>query len=342
MKKALPLIIASCLVLSACAGETDGDVASISETPIESDTSKETTTSTESSTSTETSVEESEEAGYTLEDLSKYTYEFSSGAGGWSTSFTIEADGSFKGNYHDSELGDTGEGYENGTVVYADFTGHFSELTKVSDYVYEMTMLDISYDKENGTEEITDGVRYSYVNDAYGLTGTVKFLVYIPGAAVSGLSEDVYSWVQWSVNGSDTLATPVIENVDQKEGIYSYERMSAAEEAESTYNNYLSIYNSHKDSLSSAATQTEMEEESRKMYDAADNCLNELWNLVKYNVSDYDTVLNEQLAWISDKEAKADAAKSEYEGGSLANTVYNQTAAEMTMDRCKELLDLLK
>lgn len=230
MKKVLPLIIVSCLALTACADDTTESTVKISETSIESETSTESTVSTETveSTdvaSTETSASETEDLGYTFADMAKYSYEFSSGAGGWGTELTIEADGSFTGSYHDSEMGDTGEGYEYGTVICAEFEGHFSDLTKVSDYVYEMKIADISYKTEGGTEEITDNIRYSYVDDAYGLTGTETFRVYIPGAAVSELNEDVYSWVHWSVDGSDTLTSPVIENVDQKQGIYSYERM---------------------------------------------------------------------------------------------------------------------
>ena len=349
-KNTILLLFASCMILAGCAGTTSEKEATTSEnSTTASESATESTISTEmdgsaeeTDASTETSATESEKAGYTLADLAKYTYEFSSGAGGWSTDFTIEEDGSFRGNYHDSELGDTGEGYENGTVICADFEGHFSELSKVSDYVYEMKLLDITYGKEGGTEEIADGVRYSYVDDAYGLTGTERFLVYIPGAAVSDLDEEVYTWVMWSVEGSDTLTMPIIVNEDQKEGIYSYERLSAAEEAESIYANYLSSYEACEEALSNATTQTEMDEESSEMYNVADNCINEIWNIVKYNVSDYDTVLEEQRSWISEKEAKAKEAMSAYDGGTLANTAFNQVAAEMTMDRCKELLELLQ
>ncbi len=41
----------------------------------------------------------------TFADLAKYSFVFCSGAGGWSTDFEIEKDGSFKGAYHDSEMG---------------------------------------------------------------------------------------------------------------------------------------------------------------------------------------------------------------------------------------------
>ena len=39
-------------------------------------------------------------------------FTFMSGAGGWSTVLTIHPDGSFSGNYFDSDMGDSGDGYD--------------------------------------------------------------------------------------------------------------------------------------------------------------------------------------------------------------------------------------
>ena len=61
-------------------------------------------------------ITETESAELTFADLSKYQFEFCSGAGGWSEEFTIEKDGYFTGKYHDSDMGSTGEGYDNGTL----------------------------------------------------------------------------------------------------------------------------------------------------------------------------------------------------------------------------------
>ena len=92
----------------------------------------------------DSSSETSETNTLTFEDLSGYTFEFSSGAGAWSTYFTIEKDGSFAGNYHDSDMGSTGDGYDHGTLYYSEFSGHFTDLTKVDDTTYEMTLSDIA------------------------------------------------------------------------------------------------------------------------------------------------------------------------------------------------------
>ena len=100
--------------------------------------------------------------------MQKYSFEFCSGAGGWSTDFEIEKDGSFKGSYHDSDMGDTGDDYENGTMYLCGFSGKFTDLTKINDYTYQMKMENLTYDETPGKEEIADGVKYIYT-DVYGL-----------------------------------------------------------------------------------------------------------------------------------------------------------------------------
>lgn len=66
---------------------------------------------------TENTTEGTESVTYTdFAFLSHNDFSFSSGAGGWSTDFEIEQDGSFSGSYHDSEFGSTGDGYPGGTM----------------------------------------------------------------------------------------------------------------------------------------------------------------------------------------------------------------------------------
>lgn len=54
--------------------------------------------------STETPADES--PSFTFGDLANRYFYFSSGAGGWHTEFTVDADGSFSGFYQDSNMGD--------------------------------------------------------------------------------------------------------------------------------------------------------------------------------------------------------------------------------------------
>ena len=158
------------------------------------------------------------------------SYYFSSGVGGWGEEFIIERDGFFKGKFYDSDMGDSGEEYPDGTHYNSNYSGYFENLKKIDEYSYEMTMREINYKEVPGTEEILDGTRYIYT-DAYCLGDNDTFKVYLPGAPLNILSEDVLSWIQYS-NKSDTVLTMLII-VDEENGygICSYERLSAVDEA---------------------------------------------------------------------------------------------------------------
>jgi uncharacterized protein YecT (DUF1311 family) len=290
---------------------------------------------------------ETEPQEYTFEDLSKYSYEFCSGAGAWSTDFYIEKDGYFHGNYHDSDMGDIGEGYENGTMYSSVFTGHFSGLTRIDEYAYEMVISDISYKDEVGTEEIIDNIRYIY-DEAYGLNGTKRFLVYFPGTPVNVFDEEVYWWIMNSVDdsmGDDALLqTPVIVNEDQQCGIYSYERWSPVEEAEINYNSYKASYEYWNEKLTEAITTVDMLMCASQSYEVADDCLNCLWNLIKYNTDEdtFQTILEEQRSWLKQRDEQATSIRDSYEGGTFAEVDYQETMATMTMERCETLLEYVK
>ncbi|MBQ2406665.1 MAG: DUF1311 domain-containing protein [Lachnospiraceae bacterium] len=317
--------------------ETDNkdiiDFENIIETQVESDYNPQTTVDLENKE-------------VTFETLSKYSYEFCSGAGGWSTNFYIEKDGFFHGNYHDSDMGDTGEDYPGGIVYYCDFSGHFTNLTKVDDFTYEMNLEDISYKNKVGDEEIEDGIKYIY-SDAYGLTGTNKFRVYIPGKPISEIKEDVYFWVKFvneeESEDADTLSIICIENVEQEEGIYSYERLSASESALDYYNSAKNSYEELITDCQNANTTMEMLDNASDRFKLADDLLNDLWILIKYNTdeAEFEKILNEQREWLKQRDQKADEAADSWEGGSFASVDFADTKAEMTMERCKELADIL-
>ncbi|GBG97219.1 hypothetical protein [Lactococcus termiticola] len=77
----------------------------------------------------------------------KLTY--SSGAGGWGSSISIEPDGSFSGKYADSDMG----GKE---VTYSDFTGRLGNIRQLDDSSYQFDILSLDYapvDKTTYVEE---------------------------------------------------------------------------------------------------------------------------------------------------------------------------------------------
>ena len=82
------------------------------------------------------------------------TFYFSSGAGGWATELKVYADGTFEGHYYDSDMGDRGNGYPNGTQYDSEFKGKFSVPEQVNNYSYSMKVENVETDKMAGTEEI--------------------------------------------------------------------------------------------------------------------------------------------------------------------------------------------
>lgn len=123
-------------------------------------------------------------------------FEFASGAGAWWTDITISRDGSFVGHYEDSDMGDTGEGYPCGTQYICDFSGKFSNpLPTEMPHVYSMQLLELNIDtgKEIGSEEIIDEVLYVY-SEPYGFDDADEFLIYLPGASTSYMTEECLSW----------------------------------------------------------------------------------------------------------------------------------------------------
>lgn len=272
----------------------------------------------------------------TFADLSVRRFEFSSGAGGWMEEFTIEKDGYFTGKYQDVEFGSN-------AVYFSSYSGHFTNLTKVDEYTYEMTLSDISYKEEPGTKETIDGMLYTYT-DAYCLGDNDTFTVYLPGTPLSNLSESVKIWIEY-YNQSETELTMLII-VDEKNdyGIYSFERLSAAEDARTTLATYQESFDYYNQLISEAGTTIEMVEYSGRLYELSDECLNYLWNLIRYNVDEekYQEILAEQREWIQEKEAAANAARDELEGGSLAPVAYNNVLATKTIERCQVLVEYLQ
>ncbi len=282
-------------------------------------------------------------AGLTFTELSQRRFEFSSGAGGWSEEFTIEKDGFFKGLFHDADMGDTGEGYKEGTYYSSSYTGHFTDLIQIDDYTYEMRLADISYAETADTIEISNNMRYIYT-ESYCLGGTDRFKIYLPGTPVSEISAEIYSWLAAVNESEEELTMTVIADEKNGYGIFSVERPEPLEDAQMTYHSYKESYDYYKEKLEKAETTADMVTYTEAMYETSDDCLNYIWNLIRYNTEEaqYQEILAKQREWILEKESKAKEAGAEYEGGSLSAVNYYDTLAMLTIERCEELIAYLK
>ncbi len=205
MKKwmAFLLIIAMLMSLAACnkGGENKDPQATESTQETVETTKEEPTETTEEPTEATTeTTEEPTEAEIAVEEFWKeehlvypLTFGFSSGAGGWGTELYLNEDGSFTGEFHDSDMGVTGEGYPNGTVSICKFSGKFAPAERLDMYTYATKLVELTLEQPEGEEWIEDGVRF-VASGPYGLNDGEDFQIYLPNTPVERLSEDAYIW----------------------------------------------------------------------------------------------------------------------------------------------------
>ena len=152
---------------------------------------------------------------------------FSSGAGGWRTVITLNADGSFTGEYTDGEVDNAPE-YPNGTAYISKITGQFSKLRKVNAYTFALTLEDLEIEGEVGESYIEDGIRYIVSNpngfmNTDGSDFTRDYLLYTPDAPIINLNEDFLGWWPSRMQevAPDTLALYGLCNTQTQVGFFS-------------------------------------------------------------------------------------------------------------------------
>lgn len=283
-----------------------------------------------------------EESGFKFSDVTSYEFYFSSGAGGWRTVLYINSDGSFRGNYSDSDMGCTGPGYPNGTLYYCDFTGQFSNPVKIDDYSYEFEIKNISFANQPDEEEIKDEMLYVY-SYAYGLDDADKFYMYLPGRSTADFSEDLRMWIY--IGDAPKIDKYVLYNKNPQYGFSA--------------NEYKSIYSQMLESLDETKmqakiyedilendplSQVEMNQTANQLFNIWDNELNFIWSYIKSYLpaEEYEKVLAEQREWIKEKDKEAEEDSKEFEGGSMQPMIYSSSLEVLTRDRCYELVNYLK
>ena len=121
-------------------------------------------------------------------------FEFSSGAGGWSTQLNLYEDGSFDGCFSDWNMGELTEDYLKGTCRTCTFSGVFSTPRRMTDYVYAVSVQRLNYPRDVGTEWIEDGTRYIQATP-YGLDKTSEYYIYLPGCPYSVFKDGQFAYI---------------------------------------------------------------------------------------------------------------------------------------------------
>jgi hypothetical protein len=149
---------------------------------------------------------------------------FASGAGAWGSSLSLWPDGTFTGSYHDSEMGENGEDYPNGTVYQSEYKGKFTKIEKLNDWSYALTLGEISTTDPVGEEYVSDGIRF-VAAEPHGLTGGREFILYTPEAPTAELPLEFLEWNPggyiWIEENHETLGSYAIHNLATDHGFYS-------------------------------------------------------------------------------------------------------------------------
>lgn len=274
-------------------------------------------------------------------DASNYRFWFSSGAGGWGTTLTLMPDGTFWGEYYDSDLGDTGEGYPNGIQYQCDFYGKFTEPVQVNAYMYEFQIETIRYNREPGEEEIVSGRKYIY-SEPYGLDGAKNFNLYLPETPTEELPKEFLEWVNLDSEDTEgnTLGYYGLYNVAMKEGFSSGKLSQEAVALNQELAQLEAKAQEMDDRLRSGVlSQLEMNRLSGEVYRLWDEELNSLWGRLKGTLDDgeMEWLTKDEQEWIKWKEKSVKEAGKEAEGGSLQPLLENDRAAELTRERVYSL-----
>lgn len=299
------------------------------------------TDSTEEQSVTPQNIDSTSEDDFSYKDMKNLEFSFSSGAGAWSTELYIEEDGKFHGIYHDTNAGETGEDYPNGTQYVSEFKGEFSNLIKVDNLTYKTTIKSITYNNKVGTQTIKDGVLYKY-SEAYGLDNPKDMIFYLPDTRVSDLPEEFYTWIAGALYDYETnteeseLSFIGLYNENAKEGFSSY---SIVESFEQRYKDVLEEDKKFTSALNKDLTQYELNSKAKELYDLWDNTLNDLWNVlqIKLSENEMNALITKEKEWIHEKEKRLKKIEKEYDGGSMMPMMIYTEGATITEERVEEL-----
>lgn len=223
MKKILfVFILAALLCFSACSAPHSNPANTTDSTPANS--------SAQDTTPTETNLTEPEETasigpGYFPIREEPAEFVFQSGTGGWRSVLSINRDGTFTGQYLDSDMGAIGEGYPRGTAIVCDFSGIFADIEKVNEYTYQTQLFDVTTNQTPGEEWIENEIRYIAANPA-GIYDQEKdqmceeFILYLPDTPIDEVPEAFLTWWPYRGEQKTTLSCYGILNVASNDGFF--------------------------------------------------------------------------------------------------------------------------
>ena len=203
MKKVLLILIVVVMLLTACSIRRRSELEAAPQTQPTIVSAAEATSEPTAPPTTEAATQPTETTAPAMISLplpqEGMEFSFLSGAGGWRTVLWLNRDGTFTGAYSDSEMGEMGDDYPNGSIYLCNFYGRFEIIEQVNDYTYAMTMAELITENPEGEEWIEDKIRY-VASEPYGLNDPLNgqectdFILYLPDTPVDQVPEEFLSW----------------------------------------------------------------------------------------------------------------------------------------------------
>lgn len=110
----------------------------------------------------------------------------SSGAGAWRTELSLDSEGGFVGEFSDQE----------GSIVYhCAFEGRFTDIRRVDDYRYVMTLSKLDIHGTVGEAVARNGILY-ITQEPAGLEEGHQFVIYMPNVPLRELLPEERTWLQ--------------------------------------------------------------------------------------------------------------------------------------------------
>ncbi len=142
------------------------------------------------------------------------------GAGGFATSLKIYSDGTFSGVSSDTEYGDNGSEYPNGTIYYCEFSGKFTDVSISDSFTLNLRPEYVDTTHTVGKTEIKDGVRYIYTSPT-GISESDEYHLYLPGMTTESLPAVFLNWHLYCLGQyGETLSCYALHNLNSDFGFF--------------------------------------------------------------------------------------------------------------------------
>ena len=121
----------------------------------------------------------------------------SNGVGNWETTLVLDNEGGIYGDFHDLNMGEVGEGYENGTYYWNEYWGYSDGIEKVNDYSYKFVLKDVATSQPGDVEEIDDedSMKFKTTYNIEGVVDESEYILYLPNTPILEVPREALTWI---------------------------------------------------------------------------------------------------------------------------------------------------